>query len=245
MSGMEVNEHIDQLEAEGLALAAAAGRADLDALIPYLPGWTVRDVIIHVGGIHRWATGIVAEESSTPETAAGAAVGTGPGDDELVEWFVAGHAGLVDTLRRAPRDVECFIFLPAPSSLAFWARRQALETAVHRADVEAVPGPAEPLDHELAIDGIDELLLGFGARPRSFEPGLIRLEPAESIPWDVTLGTEKLTAVRSTEPNRADVTVSGDASDVYLWLWNRPANVAIIGDLAVAEQWKRLRVRWV
>ena len=33
--------------------------------------------------------------------------------------------------------MRCFAFLPAPSPLAFWARRQAHETGIHRADVES------------------------------------------------------------------------------------------------------------
>ena len=41
-----------------------------------------------------------------------------------------------------------------------------------------------------------------------------------------------------------DVTVSGTPSQVYLWLWNRPATVEITGEPAVAERWKRVRVRW-
>jgi hypothetical protein len=40
------------------------------------------------------------------------------------------------------------------------------------------------------------------------------------------------------------VTVAGSATDVYLWLWNRPSRVDITGDPTVAERWKRVRVRW-
>jgi uncharacterized protein (TIGR03083 family) len=241
---VEINEHIDALQAEGTRLAESARAADLDASVPYLPEWVVRDVVTHVGGVHRWATDIVASASMTPETSEGASVGVGPPDDELVDWFVDGHARLVATLRAAPTDLECFTFLPAPSPLAFWARRQALETAVHRTDVEAAPGPVAPIDQPLALDGIDEMLLGFGARPKPFEPAVIRLEPVGGTPWEVTLGAERLTAVPATGPGAADATVRGSASEVYLWLWNRPSDLTITGEPAVTEQWKRLRVRW-
>lgn len=244
MTRMQINEHIDQLQAEGTALATAARTADLDAAVDYLPGWTARDVVIHVGGIHRWAAEIVGTASPGPDVPAGATVGTGPADDELVEWFVDGHAALVETLRQAPVDLECFAFLPAPSPLAFWARRQALETAVHRTDVESSAGPVAPIEGALALDGIEEMLLGFGARPKPFEPGVIRLEPEGGTGWDVTLDPKRLTAVPSSATGPADATVSGTASDVYLWLWNRPSAAALTGDAATTEQWKKLQVRW-
>jgi hypothetical protein len=42
----------------------------------------------------------------------------------------------------------------------------------------------------------------------------------------------------------ADVTVRGSATDIYLWLWNRPAAVTITGDAAIADRWQQIRVRW-
>jgi uncharacterized protein (TIGR03083 family) len=242
---VEIDQHISQLQAEGTALAESARRSDLDASVPHLPDWSVRDVVTHLGGVHRWATQIVAEASPTPNVVAGDAVGTGPGDDELIDWFADGHAALVSTLRAAPADLDCFTFLPAPSALAFWARRQALETAVHRTDVDSASGPIAPFDHSLALDGIEEILIGFGARPRVFEPGVIRLEAEGGLSWRLALGPDGLTATPSTDSTTpADATVAGSASDVYRWLWNRPADVAITGDPEVADRWKRVRVRW-
>lgn len=44
--------------------------------------------------------------------------------------------------RWAAGYVDCWTFLDAPSPLAFWARRQAHETAIHRADAQlAADGP--------------------------------------------------------------------------------------------------------
>src|SRR5207253_4063893 len=55
-----------------------------------------------------------------------------PADAALLAWFRDGHAALVGTLESAPPDLKCFTFLPAPSALAFWARRQAHETGIHQ-----------------------------------------------------------------------------------------------------------------
>jgi uncharacterized protein (TIGR03083 family) len=203
----------------------------------------VRDLLGHIGDVHRWATEIVGGALPTPK---GVGDHVPPGDDKLLQWVRDGHRDLLKTLRAAPDDVECFTFLPAPSSLAFWARRQAMETAVHRVDVEAPAGAVTPVDEAQALDGLEEILLGFGARRSSFEPGTMRLEPDGGDPWLVVLGPDgaQASTVKPEHDLAADVTISGTASDVYLWTWNRPASVTVTGDSAVAEQWAKVQVRW-
>jgi uncharacterized protein (TIGR03083 family) len=196
--------------------------------------------------VHRWASAIVAGAVDQPTDEAEKAAATQPGDDGLLSWYRDGHAALVDTLRSAPADVTCWTFMAAPSPLAFWARRQALETVVHRADAQAAAGLPVEIEEQLAHDGIDELAFGFAARPKVFEPGTLRLEPGHGPAWVVTLGPEGAKAARAsaTDPG-ADATVSGDAGQVYLWLWNRPASVEIAGDATVAASWgAKIRPRW-
>ena len=76
-----------------------------------------------------------------------------------------------EALRSAPADLECWTFLPADSPLAFWARRQAHETTIHRVDVESISASLTPLDAQLSADGIDELLFGFASRGRKLRAG--------------------------------------------------------------------------
>ena len=90
--------------------------------------------------------------------------GAGLTGADLVDWFRTGHEALVATLADADPDVQTFMFLPAPSALAFWARRQTHETGIHRADVESGGGPITPFELAEALDGIDELVGGFAAR---------------------------------------------------------------------------------
>jgi uncharacterized protein (TIGR03083 family) len=240
---VEIAEYVDRLEAEGRALADAAERGGIEAAIEHCPDWTVRDLLGHIGYIHRWATDIVAGALPSPE---GVGNHEPPDDDELVRWVGDGHRNLVNTLRTAPDDVECFAFLPAPSPLAFWAQRQAMETAVHRVDVESAAGDITPIDEALALSGLEEMLLGFGARRKTFEPGTMRLAPGDGEHWLVVLGATGAQPSRVTpdDDTTTDVTISGSASDVYLWTWNRPAAVTITGDRAVADQWAKVRVRW-
>ena len=168
---MEIAEHIDALRREGDLLADAAERAGLDAAVPPCPSWQVRDLLRHTGYIHRWATRHVAEcpdhvLDGPPEEEI---LRGGAPDPELLDWFRAGHVALVETLTAADPALECATFMPAPSSLAFWARRQAHETAIHRADAESAAGKIPEYLAGFAADGIDELITGFGRR-RKYQP---------------------------------------------------------------------------
>ena len=58
---MEVATHIEALRREGELMAAATAVADADAAVPTCPEWRVRDLVRHTGGVHRWATGYVAD----------------------------------------------------------------------------------------------------------------------------------------------------------------------------------------
>lgn len=167
---MRITEHIAALQAEGDRLASIAEAAAPDAPVGSCPGWQLRDLIRHVGSVHRWATGFVAEQRTDwVGLAEPDMLRAGPAADRLLAaWFREGHQRLVATLRNADPQVSCWTFLAAPSPLAFWARRQAHETAIHRADAElaAGAGPADvaPFPPGLAIDGIDELIMGFARR---------------------------------------------------------------------------------
>jgi uncharacterized protein (TIGR03083 family) len=240
---VRVPEFIDELEAEGPRLAAAADAAGWDADVLSCPDWAIRDLVTHIGGVHRWATEIVVGALSSPG-AAEIEVGSGPADAELLDWFVDGHQTLVDALRSAPASLEAFTFLPAPTPLTFWARRQALETAVHRIDAQTATGTVTPLEESLAVAGIEEMLTGFGRRRKEFEPGVIRLEPEGTTAWQITLSAAGAHCEANLDGTNSDVTISGTPSEVYLWLWNRPSGARIEGDPSVAERWTTVRVRW-
>ena len=240
---MEIADHLAQLRADGALLAAAAEQAGWDAPVPGTE-WDVRALVTHVGGVHRWAADIVRTGAPDTESEAGDAVGTGPVDDELLDWFVTGHAALVEALSGAPADLACATFLPAPTPLAFWARRQAHETAVHRADAQAAQGSVTPFAPAFAQDGMAELLLGFAARRSNAirREASLSLVASDGPPWRVVLGGERIIAAESDEP--AGTTVRGSSSDLYLWLWNRPSAVTVTGDETVAALWRNVRVRW-
>jgi hypothetical protein len=57
---METAEFIETLREDGELLADRAEQAGWDAEVPTCPQWRVRDLVQHVGAVHRWAVGFVA-----------------------------------------------------------------------------------------------------------------------------------------------------------------------------------------
>lgn len=238
---METAWFVDVLEEEGRLLATAAVEAGTSASVPACPGWEIRDLLRHTGVVHRWAAAFVAEEHLAPRP-----MGEHPELDgaELVAWYRAAHLGLVDTLTGAAPDVECFTFLPGPpSALAFWARRQAHETAVHRFDAESARGGAPtPFGTRFAVDGIDELLRGFHARRksrvRSEKPKVLRVRTTDAdAVWTLRLSPEPPVTTRDAA-EEADCELTGRAEELYLALWNRRPVPALSGDPELAALWR-------
>jgi uncharacterized protein (TIGR03083 family) len=251
---VEPTEHIAELERDGVLLAAAADRAGLDAMVPSCPAWRVRDLLRHLGYVHRWAAGYVsqAREEMADDPGEDELLLAGPADAELLGWFRDGHAELVRALRSARPGLRCWTFLPAPSALAFWARRQAHETAIHRADAESAAGQAARFPAPFAADGIDELIMGFWARgrARADRPCSLQVRATDTGgEWLVELGAG--TAARRWSA-AADAVVAGPASDLYLLLWNRPLpdgqdadRLTVDGDPGVLRLWQDLmKVQW-
>ncbi|MFE7950459.1 maleylpyruvate isomerase family mycothiol-dependent enzyme [Streptomyces sp. NPDC057426] len=249
---MTTDEHIGALDTAGRMLADAAAEAGTDAEVPTCPGWRVRDLLRHTTMVHRWATGFVVEGYTSYHPDGGEPDLDG---EALLAHFREGHTRLVGALRAAPGSLECWTFMPAPSPLAFWARRQAHETAVHRADAEsalplsALPlsGRPGPVDPALAADGIDELLLAFHSRERSRvrtpEPRILSVRATDTGDvWTVRLSPEPPRAERGTEDPgiTADCELSGPAERLYLTLWNRlpEGAVSMAGDASLARLWR-------
>jgi uncharacterized protein (TIGR03083 family) len=134
--------------------------------------------------------------------------------------------------------------------LAFWARRQAHETAIHRADAESATGSVPEWEPAFAADGIDELFNGFFSRRR----GRLVADPTRSLAvvatdadaaWTMTIGPDSRTVVAGRQP--ADLTLTGPATALYLLLWNRgrPGGLELDGDRAVLDLWReRANVTW-
>lgn len=254
---MEIAEHIETLDRDGKLLADAAENAGLAALVRGCPGWQVRDLVRHVAYVHQWAARHVRDRAPEiiDEATEADVLNSGAPDAELVATYRAGHADLVSTLRQAGPDVACATFMPASSPLAFWARRQAHETAIHRYDAQSA-GAGAPLDPAAAFapafaaDGIDEVIMGFTPRIRRLRGGTwsLAVRPTDHEGrWHVRPGPGKTEVART--DGAADCVLSGPASGLYAFLWNRctarDAGIEVRGDASVLTTWNSaVQVKW-
>ena len=244
----DVASYLSALNNEGERLADAAQLAGLRAGVPACPAWSVSDLLRHTSYVHRWAADIVAERITHPvdELAEEQVLQQGPDDERLLGWFREGHEALVRTLAEADPDLNCWSFLSAPSPLAFWARRQAHETAIHRVDAEQAAAAAAKgrLPVRARVRGGRRRRASHGLpRPqhpprRLARPGRQPGDPGggragRAAGWLVTGRLGGAAVARGTGP--ADCTVTGPARDLYLLLWNRGRadGLRVTGDASV------------
>ena len=238
---MDVGQLIDELEHQGDLLARSAARADPAAAVPSCPGWTVAAAVTHTAKVHRRVTAIL-RGAEDPDAAIR---DFRPEPAELDAVYRSGLAELVDVLRRAPDSLDVYTLWPAPSPRHFWARRQAHETAIHRVDVELAAGyGVADFEPELAVDGLDELVLDMADRfscDGLDRPWTIVLTPLDAnVSWTVRLSSSG--AVTQRDPaHTPDLSVFGLASELYRWAWNRAGDseVALRGELSLADLWHR------
>jgi uncharacterized protein (TIGR03083 family) len=247
---MDVDAAIDVLAAQGRLLGDAARKAGTDAPVPSCPGWTVGDLVRHMGLVHRWATANVVAAGPYVEESGIEAALTYPRDEDLDDWLREGLRALTQTLDATPDEQPCWTFFGGETGRRFWIRRQLHETAVHRMDAElAAVLPLSPLPTDIAVDGIDELLTGFVPRPRSRlrsqQPWAVAVQPVDvHKAWTVRVSAEPPVTVRDLLP--ADATVRGPANDLYAFLWNRRTDgVTVEGDPAIAGRWRDgVQIQW-
>ncbi len=248
---MDFDAHVSIVRGEGERLARAAERAGLDAAVPTCPDWQVRDLVRHIGGIHRWAATIVREARPRPFDPFPDLEKAWPNDNDLMGWFRDGHAELVRVLETAPIDLECFAILRDQPPRDFWARRQAHETGMHRADAEAASGAITPFAADQAVDGIEEMLFGFATRPgsrlTSQSPMTVVFQAVDVAgEWTVSIGPDAPHAQRGTAADPSCL-VRGTASNLFLLVWNRVGldQVEVVGDPGAVGLWRSgVQVRW-
>jgi uncharacterized protein (TIGR03083 family) len=230
------------------AFVSHARKAGLEAPVPTAPEWTVRDLVVHQGMVHRWATGHVLGKDSDPE----ALHAEGMASSDPVIWLHDGGLDLIRALQGAPADLEAMVFLNnAPAPRQFWARRQCHETTIHSVDAQAAqlgrfPRAADTeITRQIALDGIDELLNGFLSRNRSSlrseKPLRLAIKPNDvGRSWLVRISGEP-PVVEQDGNGHADLTLEGPAEALYLALWNRTDELA--GE--AYDFWRRTaRVSW-
>jgi uncharacterized protein (TIGR03083 family) len=247
---------------EIVAFEAAVRRAigaDAAPLVPSCPGWSVSDLVAHLGGVHRYVIQIVSERlTEPPDPTERAFLGLpasiegwpmpdnapnrAPVPANMIDWFADG-AGELESLFRSRGPHETVWTWSTEQTTGFWLRMQTIEAAVHRWDAERAVGTAQPVDAELAADAVVQTFQVMA--PFRRVAGQAPAGSGERFRFRRTDGDGTWTVlfdgadVRLTDGTSADVELAGPASDLMLYLWRRiPAErLDVTGDRDVLDRY--------
>ena len=250
---LDFDRYYVEFEAETAKLAALAQDQDIRLPIPTCPGWTLEQLVGHVGRGHRWAADLVRRRLPEPVPLPEVVVPAGP--RERGAWLTEGARLLADAVRDAGPEQPVWTWQPDRSA-GFWLRRMLHDEVVHRFDAELALGVPGGLAADLAADGVSDVLDTVAAlsRPGLGVPspfaGLVgagetlrftatdpKLGPGHE--WSATRGPAGVTWRHGAGP--ADVTVRGPARQLLLLLNRRltvdAAEVEISGDRELLTHW--------
>jgi uncharacterized protein (TIGR03083 family) len=248
---------------EATALAAAA-RQGLEARVPSCPDWTVAALVTHI------AADVYAPRIKHVALRPRGDVVRSYADLDLPPQFEAWveserddlrvlPSGIVELYERTAARLEAALYALAPDepmhtwwepdrTAGFLQRRMALETAIHRWDTQLAHGAPEPIETELATEGIEEIFevmllarRGWAENPRQGAGEIYHFHRTDGQgEWLVRFAPEGPVITR--EHARGDLAVRGPASDLFLFLWQRiPADrLEVFGDTALLDRYFEL-----
>jgi uncharacterized protein (TIGR03083 family) len=242
---MEYSRFLDCLTADFARLRALVP-TDPDAAVPSCPGWTVAELTRHVGEVYLHKT-LAMREGAEPDPWPPAELA----DEDPLALLDRAYAGLLaEFAARKPEDPAGSWYTP-DQTVGFWIRRMAQETVIHRIDAELGTGqPVAPVPADLAVDGIDELLVfvAYGVAEWGDYTGILNDSPsrtyavrADGAGWRVRTGPDLFAVEDGAVGDAADVTVSGPPAAVLRWVWNRegtgePSDVTVEGAPEAVEE---------
>jgi uncharacterized protein (TIGR03083 family) len=242
-------DHVGVTASEG-ARVLAAYRSNPDGRVPWSDRWTVRSVARHVAGSHHAVALILADRPTADFERAASMPRIETGDPAFPEWFAANTERLLTQCRTVPPAATCWTPHPfIPGTAAYWTRRIAYDTLVHRWDAEAGAGiSGAAMEPEVAADAVDELLhIGLCAtRAMTHAPAAPAVRLActdEPRAWNLDLSEVGGLTIH-TEPVDAALTLRGTAEALLLWLWRRidieGASIEVDGDESLLARWTEL-----
>lgn len=217
-------DHLLELGSTMSRFADLVGHATGDEAIPACPGWTARDLVTHLGTVHRWAAAIVLSGQRL-------VVPTPLVTEPIVQWYAGTATSLLSALQAVDATEPVPNFSHIDEVAGFWQRRQMHETTVHAVDAAQALGLPEEewiVAPPVAADGVDEVLQVYFPRmtARGQRPDVrsrIRLVATDTQQsWIIAPGAgEPGPPLQLHSSLDADGSVSGTAADLYLGLWKR------------------------
>jgi uncharacterized protein (TIGR03083 family) len=242
---LSFDDMLTLIEDRSAALRSAAA-GNLDARVPGCPGWSVRDLVAHLGEVHLfWTAAVAAGPADGPPDED--AIGDREPHGDLLTWSADATSGLVRALKDAGPERACWTWWRssgAPMTAGAVARHQVQEAAVHAFDAQQAAGRPEPLAAALAADGIGEFLtvglLTTGPWPH--DPATVVLSAGEGGDWLLGLRRDRLQVSPLSDggpgPAAPDATVTASPSDLVLAFYRRhgPDRLRVTGDSSVVAR---------
>ncbi len=235
---------VDQIEADGRRLIEVA-LVEPAAAVPTCGDWTLRDLVGHMGQVHRLVGSYIAVRATEPLPRHEAP--QAPADDSAVDFAADALSRLVDALAGIDPDTPVWNWSPRPDA-GFYFRRMLHETSVHRWDAENAVGGAGPVDGEQGRDGVDEFFEFVlpDAQQRKRRPlpaGSLHLHRTDGDgEWIVRADGHEVVTQRVHA--KGDAAVRGPGGALFLAMWNRlpldDASLSVVGDEQVARAWAAL-----
>lgn len=233
------HRYLDLIQSDAARIAAVSPDA-LSLPVPCCPGWDVAEVVRHTGSVYNHKVAIM-RLGHRPEQGQWQSIP--PQDTDLVAWFDSSARTLIDELAAHDPDDWAHTWWPPDQTFHFWYRRMALESVVHRVDVEIAIGDVTAIDAALSTDGIDEVLTVFlGVHDPGSDGGPTGAVSvvSEGRTWIVHLDDEH-TRVEKNGDATTDAELTGEPAQVFLHLWGRAPleDVAADGDAALMLELRR------
>lgn len=218
---------------------ATADDADPTLGVPSCPGWTIEDLVWHLGEVHRFWGAVIELRASDPESVEAARPARPAGYPELIAWGRAQADRMISQLERTDDATTVWTWSPSHQTVGFIRRHQVQEAAVHRWDMQsaATSAPPDPLDPRAASDAIDELLavsLPWGVDVERPLSGSVHIHCTDTDGEWLIHADGRVEAIHA----KGEVALRGTASDLLLAAFERIStdNLDVIGNAALARE---------
>ncbi|MGP9022692.1 maleylpyruvate isomerase family mycothiol-dependent enzyme [Streptomyces sp. BR1] len=258
-------DYVAQFHRETEALEAAVRRelatgGEQTPLVPSCPGWSLSDLVMHLGSVHRYVIRVIEERAPSQPDSTDLAFLRFPGDAKgwphpeqapnrgplppgLLDWFADGAARLERLFAtRDPRE-EVWTW-STEQTVGFWQRIQAIEAAVHRWDAENTVGKPGPVDTLLAVDAVTHTFRVMAPFRRAVQQAprgsgeRMRFRQSDGAGiWIIQFEGDEVLVNEGTAC--CDVELTATASDLMLFLWQRvPADhLEVRGDRSLLDRY--------
>lgn len=227
--------------------ATVAAAPSLDVQVPTCPERTLRDLVEHLGGVHRrWAANVTAGPADGP---AGTVAEAPRERAALPAWSAESTEQLLGALREFGPDRGCWTWWggsQTPQTSGAVARHQVQEAMVHTYDAQLTVGAPQPLPDEAALDGVDEFLSTCcaGTDPWPHEPAAVEYHATEGRSWRLSLSADGARSIRlpatggAEDLDTAGASLRGTAAEPVLVLYGRvPVNsLEVDGDSRLLDR---------